>query len=118
MFIQSKKEVIVNDLQKETKETRREIGALKQNLQALQKIRSLESTSYQSNEESPSDNEVHQKANPRTDTIQEPSKNLFLDAITRSSFHKWHSKVRIVIGKDFEFEVIALIDSEIGRAHV
>ena len=25
--------------------------------------------------------------------------------------HKWHSRVRIVISKDFEFEVIALIDS-------
>ena len=60
---------------------------------------------------SPSDKEVHQTANPRTDTIQEPSTNLFLDAITRSSLHKWHSKVRIVINKDFEFEVIALIDS-------
>ena len=72
---------------------------------------SLESTSYQSNEESPSDNEVHQTANPRVDTIQEPSRNLFLDAITRSNLHKWHSKVRIVISKDFEFEVITLINS-------
>ena len=111
MFIQSKKEVIVNDLQKETKETRREIGALKQNLQAFQNTQSLESTSYQNNEESPSDNEVHQTTNPRVDTIQEPSRNLFLDAITRINFHKWHSKVRIVISKEFEFEVTALIDT-------
>ena len=29
----------------------------------------------------------------------------------RINFQKWHSKVRIVISKDFEFEVIALIDS-------
>ena len=36
---------------------------------------------------------------------------MFLDTITRINFHKWHSKVRIVISKDFEFEVIALIDS-------
>ena len=71
----------------------------------------MESTSYQSNEESPSDKEVHQTANPRTDTIQEPSRGLFLEAITRSNLHKWHSKVRIVISKDFEFEVVALIDS-------
>ena len=35
--IQPKKEVKVDDLQRETKETRSEIGALKQNLQALQK---------------------------------------------------------------------------------
>ena len=85
------------------------IGALKQKLQALQKAQPLESTSYQSNEENPSDNEII--ANPRTDTIQEPSKDLFLDDITRNNIHKWHSKVRIVISKDFEFEVIALIDS-------
>ena len=122
-FIQPKKEVKIDDLQRVTKETRNEIGVLKQNLQTL------ESTSYQSNEESPSDKGVHQTANPRADTIQEPSKGLFLDAITRSKLHKWHSKVRIVIGKDFEFEVIALLDSgadlnciqegiKIGRAHV
>ena len=36
---------------------------------------------------------------------------MFLDAITRINFHKWHSQFRIVISKDFEFEVIALIDS-------
>ena len=35
----------------------------------------------------------------------------FLDTINRTNFQKWHSKVRIVISKDFEFEVIALIDS-------
>ena len=35
----------------------------------------------------------------------------FLDTISRINFQKWHSKVRIVISKDFEFEVIALIDS-------
>ena len=92
------------------------IGALKQNLKVLQKTQSLESTSYQSNEESPSDNEVHQTTNPRADAIQEPSKDLFLEAITRSNLHKWHSKVRIVISKDFEFEVIALIDSGVAHA--
>ena len=103
--------VKVDDLQRETKETRSEIGALKQNLQALQKAQSLESTSYQSNEERPPDNEVNQIVKPRTDTIQEPCRDLFLDTITRINFHKWHSKVRIVISKDFEFKVIALIDS-------
>ena len=35
---------------------------------------------------------------------------MFLETISRVNFHKWHSQVRIVI-KDFEFEVIALIDS-------
>ena len=109
--IQPKKEVKIDDLQRETKETRSEIGALKQKLQALQKAQSLESTSYQSNEESPSDNEVDQTVNPTADPIQEPSKDLFLDTISRVNLHRWHSKVRIVITKDFEFEVIALIDS-------
>ena len=45
--------------------------------------------------------------NPIKDMIQEK----FLETINRINFQKWHSKVRIVIGKDFEFEVIALIDS-------
>ena len=110
-FIQPKREVKVDDLQRETKETRSEIGTLKQNLQIRQKTHSLKNTSYQSNEESPSDNEVQQPTNPKADTIKEPGRNLFLDTITRTILHKWHSKVRIVISKDFEFEVIALIDS-------
>ena len=41
---------------------------------------------------------------------QEPTKE-FLQTINRINFQKWHSKVRIVIGRDFEFEVVALIDS-------
>ena len=71
--IQPKKEVKIDDLQRETKETRNEIGALKQNLQALQNTQSLESTSCQSNEEGPSDNKVNQIVDPKTDHIQEPS---------------------------------------------
>ena len=35
----------------------------------------------------------------------------FLETISRINFQKWHSKVRIVINKDFEFEVISLINS-------
>ena len=35
----------------------------------------------------------------------------FLETINRINFQKWHSKVRMFIDKDFEFEVIALIDS-------
>ena len=34
----------------------------------------------------------------------------FLETFSTINFHKWHSKVKIVISKDFEFEVIALID--------
>ena len=84
---------MIDDLQRETKESKNEIGILKQNLQAFQ---SLKNTSCQSNEESSSDKKI---VNPRTDTIQEPNKDLFLDAITRINLHKWHSKVRIVIKK-------------------
>ena len=39
--IQTKKEVKIDDLHKETKETRSEIGALKQNLQAIQRTQSM-----------------------------------------------------------------------------
>ena len=42
---------------------------------------------------------------------QEPSSETFLQTISRINFQKWHSKVRIVISKDFEFEIVALIDS-------
>ena len=43
--------------------------------------------------------------------VQEESSEKFLDTINRINFQKWHSKVRIFISEDFEFEVIALIDS-------
>ena len=35
---------------------------------------------------------------------------MFLQTISRINFQKWHSKVRIVISKDFEFKVVALLD--------
>ena len=35
----------------------------------------------------------------------------FLKTISRINFQKWHSKVKIVISKEFEFKVVALIDS-------
>ena len=34
-----------------------------------------------------------------------------IDTINRIDFQKWHSKFKIVISKDFEFEVVALVDS-------
>ena len=43
--------------------------------------------------------------------IQEESNEKFLETINRINFQKWHSKVKIVINRNFEFEVIALIDS-------
>ena len=42
--------------------------------------------------------------------LEEPTQK-YIDTISRIDFQKWHSKAKIVISKDFEFEVIALIDS-------
>ena len=102
-FTQSKKEVAINDLQKEIKETKSEVRTLKQELTILRvdydllnrRIQFLENTSHQSNDESPSDEEVDQTVNPTANLIQEPSKDLFLDTISRVNFHKWHSQVKI-----------------------
>ena len=81
-----------------------------------QRVKQLENTSHQGNEEgtslqNPSDEEVDETINPIADMEQEPTSETFLQTINRINFQKWHSKVRIVISKDFEFEVVALIDS-------
>ena len=122
-FTKSKKEVTVNDLKKEIKETKSEVRSLKQELTILkvdhnfldQRLKQLENTSHQGNEEGPSfqnpfDEEVDEIVNPTVDMVQEQSSEKFLETINRINFHKWHSKVRIIIIKNFEFEVIALID--------
>ena len=71
----------------------------------------LEKTLHQSNEKETSlqnpSNEDDGTNDPTADMVQRK----FLETINRINFQKWHSKVRIVISKDFEFEVIALIDS-------
>ena len=90
-FTQSKKEVTVNDLQKEIKENKSEVRTLKQEFTILRvdydllnrRIQLLENTSHQSNEEGPSDEEVDQTVNPTASLIQEPSKDLFLETISR-----------------------------------
>ena len=61
--------------------------------------------------QNPSNEEADETANPAADMIQEPSSETFLQTISRINFQKWHSKVRIIINKDFEIEVVALIDS-------
>ena len=76
----------------------------------------MENTSHQGNEEgtsfhNPSDEEVDETVNPTIDMIQEESNMKFLETINRINFQKLHSKVRIVISKNLEFKVIALIDS-------
>ena len=123
-FTKSKKEVTVNDLQKEIKETKSKVNSLEQEVTILrvdhsfldQRLKHLENTSHQGNEEgtsfqNPFDDEVDETVNPTAETVQEESSEKFLETINRINFQKWHSKVRIVISKDFEFEVISLIDS-------
>ena len=115
MSTKPKKKVTVNDLQKEIKDTKSEVQSLRESLASLkanhnQRLEHLENTLHQDNEQgissqNPSDGETD---NPIKDMVQEGK---FLETINRINFQKWHSKVRIVIDKDFEFEVIALIDS-------
>ena len=122
-FTKSKKEITVQDLQKEIKDTKSEMRNLNQELTILRvdyglmnlRVKNLENTSHQGDEETPSlnpsDVEVDETVNPTTEMVPEPSNGSFLQTISRINFQKWHSKVRIVISKDFEFEVVALIDS-------
>ena len=123
-FTKSNKEVTVNDLQKEIKETKSKVRSLEQEVTILrvdhnlfdQRLKHLENNSHQGNEEgttfqNPSDEEVDEIVNPTAKMVQEESSEKFLETICRINFQKWHSKVRIVISREFEFEVIALIDS-------
>ena len=113
-FTKSKKEVTVNDLQKEIKETKSKVRTLEQEVTILrvvhslldQRLKQLENTSHQGNEEgtslqNPSDEEVDETVNPTAEMGQEESSEKFLETISRINFQKWHSKVRIVISKDF-----------------
>ena len=123
-FTKSKKEITVQDLQKEIKDTKSEVRNLKQELVILrvdhglinQRVIQLENISYQGNEEgtssqNPFDDEIDETVNLTVDMEPEPTNESFLQTISRINFQKWHSKVRIVISKDFQFEVVALIDS-------
>ena len=123
-FTKSKKVITVQDLQKEIKNTKSEVRNLKQKLTIFrvdhslmdQRVKQLENTSHQGNEEStslqnPSNEEEDETVNPTADMLQEATNGTFLQTISRINFQKWHSKVRIVISKDFQFEVVALIDS-------
>ena len=83
-----------------------------------QRLKQLEKTSHQGNEEGTSFQNSYddedELVNPTADMdIGQPSQK-FLETINRINFQKWHSKVRIFISKDFEFEVIALIDSGVN----
>ena len=93
-FTKSKKEVTVNDLQKEikeTKETKSEVRTLKHELTILrvdhnfldQRLKHLENTSHQGNVEGTSFQnpyeEVNESVNPTIDMVQEQSSEKFLE---------------------------------------
>ena len=65
--------------------------------------------------QNPSDDEVEnvydKSTNPTANMVLEEPAQKYIHTISRIDFQKWHSKVKIVISKDFEFEAIALIDS-------
>ena len=90
-FTKSKKEITVQDLQKEIKDTKSEMRNLKQELVILrvdhslmdQRVKHLENTSHQGNEEgtsfqNSSDDEIDDTVNPTADMEPEPSNGLFL----------------------------------------
>ena len=115
MITKPKKKVTINDLPKEIKDTRSEVHSLKKNLASLrsdhnQRLKHLENTLHHGNGEETS----FQNPTDEEDGTNNPTANMvlrkFLETINRINFQKWHSKVRIVISKDFEFEVIVLID--------
>ena len=81
-FTKSKKEITIQDLQKEIKDTKSELRSLKQKLTILrvdhslidQRVKQLENTSHQGNEEgtslqNPSDEEADETVNPTVDMV-------------------------------------------------
>ena len=100
-FTKSKKEVTVNDLQKEIKETKSKVRSLEQEVTILrvdhnlfdQRLKHLENNSHQGNEEgttfqNPSDEEVDEIVNPTAKMVQEESSEKFLKTISRINFQK------------------------------
>ena len=85
-FTKSKKEIIVQDLQKEIKDTKSEVRTLRQELTILRvdhglidlRVKDLENTSHQGNEDrislqNPSDEEADEAINPTADMEPEPT---------------------------------------------
>ncbi|KAK9994247.1 hypothetical protein SO802_023950 [Lithocarpus litseifolius] len=109
-FSRSKKEVTVNDLQKEIKETKSEVRTLKQEMTILRvdnslldkKVKNLEETSHQENEKDPpsqnTSDEEDETVNPTADMVQDeqpitdiihnkqPSGEKFLQTMNRINF--------------------------------
>ena len=98
-FTQSKKEVTIQDLQKEIKDTKSEIRNLKQELTILRvdhglinlRVKNLENTSHLEGDEetpslNPSDVEIDETVNPTAEMEPEPSNGSFLQTISRINF--------------------------------
>ena len=66
---------------------------------------------YQNSLDDEIENVYDESSNSTANMVLEEPTQKYIDTISRIDFQKWHSKVNIVIIKDFEFEVIALIDS-------
>ena len=66
---------------------------------------------YQNSLDDEIENVYDESSNPTTNMVLEEPAQKYIDTISRIDFQKCHSKVKIVISKDFEFKVIALIDS-------
>ncbi|KAL0008261.1 hypothetical protein SO802_009763 [Lithocarpus litseifolius] len=77
------------------------------------KVKTLENISHQNPPSQNSSDEEDETINPTADMVQDnqPSGEKFLDTMNRIDLQKWHSIVRIVISKDYEFIAVALIDS-------
>ena len=100
-FTKSKKEIIVQDLQKEIKDTKSEVRTLRQELTILRvdhglmdlRVKNLEFTSHQGNEDrislqNPSDDEVNDTVNHTAEMEPEPSNGSFLQTISWINFQK------------------------------
>ena len=98
-FTKSKKEVTVNDLKKEIKETKTKVKSLEEKVTILrvdrglldQTLKYLENTSHQGNEEgtsfqNPSDDEDDETINPTVEMVQEESSEKFIEIINRINF--------------------------------
>ena len=100
-FTKSKKEVIVDDLQKEIKETKSKVRSLEQEVTILrvdhnlldQRLKDLENGSHQGNEEgtsfqNPFDEEADETVSPTVGMVQEESSEKFLETINMINFQK------------------------------
>ena len=98
-FTRSKKEVTIQDLQKEIKDTKSDMRSLKQELTILRvdhslmnlRVKKLENTSHSEGDEetpslNPSDVEVDETVNPTAEMEPELSNGTFLQTINRINF--------------------------------